>query len=263
MEKPDSITKYREWIAKTLAVQCDQRLEAYYNAVTTKLRDDFSRSDFWQKLISRTEEFAQEYQVKTSYPLFALPPLSTQISIKPFNSFVEKTYRKNIIHNQNWPVGPDGGWFNPQNCFHRINDVLRTTYAVKYIDGVDFLFLKLSDLAEEMNLPSTVDYEARDEGYYAGHFTVRIDLAIPRQDWDVETINIAVEIQITTQLQEVIRRLLHKYYEHRRLSAAKPSRPWQWEYSSADFTANYLGHILHYIEGTILEVRDKKTKESI
>jgi len=260
IEKPDSIAKYRQWLATELKVQCDQRLDSYYGAVTKKLRDDFLQSSFWTTLTSRTTEFDQEYQVKTSYPLFALAPPS-EILIKPFSSFLEKTYRKNVVHNENWPSPPHDEWLNPRMCFHRINDILRTTYAVKYLDGVDFLFSKLSTLATEMNLPCNTDYEARDEGYYAGHFNVRMNFSIPRPDWDTETTNIAVEIQITTQLQEVIRRLLHKYYATQRLSAAKPSKPWQWEYSSESFAANYLGHILHYIEGTILEVRDKNTKQ--
>ncbi len=126
------------------------------------------------------------------------------------------------------------------------------------MDGVDFLFSKLETLANELNLPLKIDYEAREEGYYAGHFNVIMQFSIPRIDWDAETITLTVEIQITTQLQEVIRRLLHKYYESHRLSQTKPPKKWQWDYRSEAFTANYLGHILHYIEGTILEVRDKQ-----
>src|SRR5207247_399114 len=100
------------------------------------------------------------------------------------------------------------------------------------LDGVDFLFSKLAEVATGNGLQHNIDYEARDEGYYAGHFNVRMDFSIPRPDWDTETVNVAIEIQITTQLQEVIRKLLHKYYETRRLSATKPSKPWQWEYSA-------------------------------
>jgi ppGpp synthetase/RelA/SpoT-type nucleotidyltranferase len=259
MEKPDSIAKYREWAAKTFNVQCDSRLESYYDAVAKKIRDDFAKSAFWTTLTSQATEFDQEYRVKTSYPLFALAE-PAKILIKPFDSFLEKTFRKNIVHNDKWPSAPVDGWFDPSNCFHRINDIIRTTYAVKYLDGVDFLFSKLSGLAISLSLKSDTDYEARDEGYYAGHFNVRMDFSIPRRTWDTTSVNVAVEIQITTQLQEVIRRLLHNYYETRRLSSTKPSKPWQWEYSSERFTANYLGHILHYIEGTILEVRDKKIK---
>ena len=67
-----------------------------------------------------------------------------------------------------------------------------------------------------------------------------------------------VEIQITTQLQEVIRRLLHKYYERQRSGRSTSDLKWQWDYKSDEFAANYLGHILHYVEGMIMDVRDKR-----
>ena len=65
-------------------------------------------------------------------------------------------------------------------------------------------------------------------------------------------------MQITTQLQEVIRKLLHKHYESRRKRTTPDELKWQWDYKSDEFSANYLGHILHYIEGMIMEVRDKQ-----
>ena len=36
---------------------------------------------------------------------------------------------------------------------------------------------------------------------------------------------------------------------------------WQWDYKSDEFSANYLGHILHYVEGMIVEIREKQKKE--
>ncbi len=62
---------------------------------------------------------------------------------------------------------------------------------------------------------------------------------------------------MTTQLQEVIRRLLHTYYEDKRQSKKEQTK-WQWNYNSDEFSANYLGHILHYVEGMIMEVREKQ-----
>jgi hypothetical protein len=58
-------------------------------------------------------------------------------------------------------------------------------------------------------------------------------------------------------LQEVLRKLLHKYYEEKRKREKREDISWQWDYKSEEFAVNYLGHILHYIEGLILEVRDR------
>ena len=64
-----------------------------------------------------------------------------------------------------------------------------------------------------------------------------------------------MEIQITTQVQELILNLLHKYYERRR-NKIEPDN-WQWDHASDEFATNYLGHILHYVEGMIVEVRER------
>lgn len=62
---------------------------------------------------------------------------------------------------------------------------------------------------------------------------------------------------MTTQIKDVIKRLLHKYYEERRMPGTTYNADWRWNYRSDEFIANYLGHILHYVEGMILEVRDR------
>lgn len=92
------------------------------------------------------------------------------------------------------------------------------------------------------------------EGHYAGHVDFCPVFRIPNVEWETESVAVGVEIQVTTQLQELIRNLLHKHYEARRIGAV-PDRPWQWDYESTEFAANYLGHILHYIEGMIVDVR--------
>ena len=77
-------------------------------------------------------------------------------------------------------------------------------------------------------------------------------------DFKTEKIMVSIEIQITTQLQEVIKKLLHKYYEERRKRIEKPSVKWQWDYKSDEFSTNYLGHILHYVEGMIMDIRESR-----
>jgi hypothetical protein len=55
--------------------------------------------------------------------------------------------------------------------------------------------------------------------------------------------------------------LLHKYYEERRKKIGAEDVKWQWNYKTDEFVANYLGHILHYVEGMIMEIRDKQKEE--
>lgn len=103
-------------------------------------------------------------------------------------------------------------------------------------------------------------YEARDEGYYAVHLYVYDDFNIPKLSWDTEPKHLSIELQITTQLQDVIGKLTHKYYEDRRVGMSKDKKKWQWQYESDEFISNYLGHILHYLEGMIMEVRERQSR---
>jgi len=121
---------------------------------------------------------------------------------------------------------------------------------------------KIGLLCEQHSMPCEVSFEAREEGYYACHVYTKQEFEIPAVDWDTERVEAYIEIQITTQLQEVIRRLLHKYYEKRRMGVRDEDMKWQWDYEGDEFVANYLGHILHYVEGMIMEVR-KRQKEGI
>jgi hypothetical protein len=55
--------------------------------------------------------------------------------------------------------------------------------------------------------------------------------------------------------------LLHKYYEDKRKGIREEDIKWQWDYKSDELATNYLGHILHYVEGMIMEIREKQTEK--
>ena len=255
-DKPKNIDEYKIWLKNSHHIEVSAHTRNYYDTVASKANNDFRATQFWQTLKSDLEQINQQYYLSTNYYLFVesvLPELHT----KPFDSFLLKTFRQNVLSNNNWPKPPDSGWLLPENWFSQINDVVRTCFVVKYLDGVDFLASQLTERSNASGYNYRVDYEAKEEGYYAAHFYVTFPCEVPREDWDTRDETISVEIQITTQLQEVIRQILHKYYEQRR-SRPTTNVKWQWDYKSDEFATNYLGHILHYVEGMIMDVRDKK-----
>lgn len=256
-KKPHNVSEYKDWLKKNHNVVINKSLSGYYDSITRKISQDLKESNFWKQLCDSLTSFDQEYQINTSYPLI-IHGYKPKVLIKPFDSFILKTFRKNIIENLNWPNEPDGGWLIPSECFNFINDIIRTSIIVKYLDGVNFIVDKIDDYCKNINLKCVSSFEAREEGYYASHINVIKEFEIPRRNWDTKNIEITFEIQITTQLQEVIRRLLHKYYDKRRISTKTSTMKWQWDYKSDEFATNYLGHILHYIEGMIMDIRDKK-----
>jgi hypothetical protein len=257
--KPKDLDEYKQWLYKNHQIKISSVSETHYYAVADRIERDFQECDFWKNLILELHEINDEYRVKTGYPLLIgeHPP---ELIIKPFDSFFLKTFRLNILENENFPHEPKGNWIFPDSWFIRIQDIVRTFFTVKFLDGVKFLIEKIEQISSQNDLETEVSFEAREEGYYAAHLNVKSEFEIPKINFETEKIMASVEIQITTQLQEVIRKLLHKHYEELRKRAEKPNIKWQWDYKSDEFSTNYLGHILHYIEGMILDIREKQRR---
>lgn len=258
--KPETVDEYRKWFCEVRGVEKTSMGLIYYESVSNKIFIEFQNSDFWQQLPTRLERLDQKYFLETRYHLLTSTG-RPDLKIKPFESFFDKTFRKNIIENSNWPNEPEGGWLVPGNWYTRINDIVRTMFVVKYLDGVTFFVENLSSILSEFGMVSKVDFEAREEGYYAAHLYTEYECEIPRENWDTRKIAAEIEMQITTQLQEVIKNLLHTYYEAKRIRTKAPMQKWQWNYKSEEFATNYLGHILHYVEGMIMDIREKQKEK--
>ena len=258
MEKPNNIDKYKTWLKENHDFEISDKTRRHYESISIKVKQEFEKSLFWTQLIENLSEYNADYLAKTGYHLL-IPNFNPKLHIKSFDSFLLKTYRKNIIENKNWPEEPEGGWIFPNNWHNRINDIIRTLIIVKYLDGTEFMTTRLESFCRANEYYFKYYLEATEEGYFAAHVYTCQDFEIPKIDWDTEMVIVSIEIQITTQIQEVIRNLLHKYYEENRKSIKKKDVKWQWNYKSDEFTANYLGNILHYLEGMIMEIREKQS----
>ena len=255
--KPKTIDEYRNWLHDKHNVQIS-RVKNHYDSVVNKIQADVQKSELWESLNGCLTTIDQKYLIKTRSPLL-LNYDRLNLRVKTFESFLTKTFRKNVSENEKWPEPPNGGWLLPENWIGRINDIVRSLLVVKYFDGVLFAADELTQLVESKGLRCKKSLEARSEGYYAAHLYASVPVEIPRITWDTEITVIQVEIQITTQVQEVIRSLLHAHYERRRIATdSDANSPWQWDYTSLEFSTNYLGHVLHYIDGMIVDIRDRK-----
>ena len=262
-EKPESMQDYEKWLKKEHKVSIDTRIKNRYNSVAKKIREDFQESETWQNFIIQLKECNELYTIDTGYDLLMTSD-DPDLLIKPFKSFLEKTYRLNIISNPNWPGPPEGGWYIPLQSLSRINDIVRCLVLVKFLDGVEYLVQKICEFCDKNRVDMEHSYEAREEGYYAVHLNLRQKFAIPKEDWETDRVNVSIEIQISTQLQEVLRKLLHRYYEDRRKAVSvSDDEMWQWNYKSDEFAVNYLGHIIHYLEGMIVDIREKHKGETL
>lgn len=262
--KPETVEDYQKWLLKAGYVKSWPVEKSYYTNTTEVMRRQFAGSAIWTQLIDALPVYDQEYLVQTGYPLLLAGSLQPAVQIKPFDSFLLKTFRRNVLDNPNWEEPPSGGWLLPDSWYSPVGDVIRTVVAVKYLDGVEFLIGKIKSLCGTLGAGCVVEMEAREEGYYAAHIDLVHEVEIPTRTWTTAPLELHVELQVTTQLQEVIRQMLHRYYERARVQSPKtPREVWQWDYKSEEFLAGYLGHILHYLEGMIMEVRDRQTKEAL
>lgn len=258
MHKPKDEIEFLEWIKEQLKFDFEpSKYKFYYETVTRKIKDDFEKSDSWKNLLQNLNEFNDEYYIEKGVNLL-IPSEKPQIYIKSLESVINKAYRKNVLNNINYPASPDKGWVTPDNWFENLNDILRTTITVKYLDGVSFLINKLESYFSNQGFKFDCSYEAREEGYYAAHSGIEYDFDIPDPQFSPIKKKFNIEIQVTTQIQETIKNLLHKHYEENRKKEKAKDYKWQWDYKSEEFIPNYLGHIIHYVEGMIVEIRDKK-----
>jgi len=255
LERP-SFDGYKEWLAKTFKVNLTTEANRYERE-SLRVKVAAEESEFWTSFQAAKTELADKYYASTSYRLFADDGRENML-VKPWKSFLEKTYRANVLGNELWPEPPDGGWYLPINWYERFHDIARTSVVVKYLDGVTFITDYFQEIQKDLSLAEyDCEFEARDTGYYAAHSRVGIGFNLLVENWTEVEKRGSFEVQVTTQLQEVIRRLTHTQYEARRMNSGTPEMKWQWDYTSDAFKPNYLGHILHYLEGMIMEVRDK------
>jgi hypothetical protein len=253
--EPIEFKDYPAWL-DTHGVSVDV-YESHYQAVCRDLVDGFSKCPFWTRAVSGLRDVDAAYQIDKKYPLISAG--APQLLTKPWSSFLHKTYRKNVLANENFPDPPSDGWIFPSNWFGRIRDIVRTTVEVKYLDGVPIVLRSLTDLAKQQGCFQGSQLEARVNGYYGAHFECGFVCSIPDITWKRYAQQITVEVQVTTSIKEVIKKLLHTFYEDTRTKSKQPSiEEFSWNYNSPQFNAAYLGHILHYVEGMIIEVRDQQ-----
>lgn len=259
-EKPSDINSYLGWLAKVHSIDLEERYRTHYEHAMATAIDQIQESLIWRDVLTELPEVDARFRVAHDSVLLNRDGRAPQLRVKPYDSFVEKTYRLNVLKNHNWPEPPDGGWYLPPDWFSRIKDLVRTTVPVRYLDGVQLVLEALEALCGDRSVAFEYDFEARSEGYYAAHAIIECECELPTMAWDTQSRAVRVEMQISTVVQGVIRELLHHHYEERRLAAKEDSVQWQWQYDSDEFATNYMAHLSHYLDGMIVGLRDRRTE---
>jgi|SRR6516162_8934843 len=210
-----------------------------------------------QHLSSLAETYAGDRPNLLYYPA---KPSDLSVLIKPFQSVLTKIYRVNYLHNQKFPDEPDQSGFVRYDAIYdhpKMNDLLRARLVCKYMDGPQVVVQGLQAFCQDRDLEFRSYPMNSDMGYYAWHCYMRIPLEIMIYD-SVENKKIWFELQVTTQLAEVITGLTHGLYEGQRVRSSRATaNEWRWRPKSQQFRSAYLGHTLHLLEGVIQTFRDE------
>ena len=151
---------------------------------------------------------------------------------------------------------------DPLKLYEEIDDLVRTRIVCKYMDGPEFVCQELENYCKDADLEFNYREKSTDAGYYAWHFYFRSQVEL-MLDGEVRAYAMWVEVQLSTQLAEVITSLTHDLYEERREDGADiKNGGWNWDASSQRFRSAYLGHGLHLLEGVIQTFRDDVLKPS-
>jgi hypothetical protein len=256
---------YAEWAKDTLGFDLDANLTMLgYQQNAKNALSEIDLHAFTADFAKFARICATEYKEQFRTDLFMSSPGSNTDTlllwgIKPYNSFIDKCYRINVIENQKFPDPPDDGWVTPRTCYSRFHDIVRCRLVCKYIDGLKFISDRLPKHAEESKVEMGGYNFQRDSGYYAFHKHIKFVVPVLHQSpSDFEDVEFKAEVQITTQLQEILNDLAHVDYEDVRLLQVDDQDSWKWDYESDRFKASYMGHMLHGLEVFIVELRNKR-----
>lgn len=265
---PLNEAEYIEWAQTTLGFDLGRAGALVYRQHVTYVHGTVEEHPFFQGFDRFLAQAQLKYQSEVHADLFMLAhsdPRTPRLKLKrkSYESVVNKTYRHNVVLNRKFADPPKGNWITPENWFERLNDIVRGTIVCKYIDGPRMLAEWLDTYAKQLGLESSYTSQQRDMGYYAYHFYVKIPIDMMTEDRREVNFNVTVEIQLTTQLQEIMYEITHRYYEHTRDNLPEDPHAWKWEVNSDRFRAGYLGHTLHLLEAIILDLRDSDSSTEV
>lgn len=256
-----SIEKYLKWVKDNQGHDYESTVNKNrYNTNVKTVQGTISDNAIVHGIESKLGEWAIDYEKETGSSLFMHKPL-LQFSTKTYQSTIDKIFRINCLWNKKFPdAPPNSGWINPENIFSKINDLVRACLVCKFIDGPKFITEKLAEYCQENGTKHRCYSQERDEGYYAYHFYIYFDVQVLDSEWKEIDTTAIVEIQFTTQLQEVLKELTHQYFEVSRLEPESSDNKWKWEVNSNRFRSAYMCHTLHLLEAIILDLRKKDTE---
>ena len=257
MSVPKTLDEYIVWAAENIGSDfADSKSKRFYEVNLSNFFNSISEHAFFRGLNIELEKAETEYRSATNSELL-MEKSTPRLLQKPYSSAVDKSFRVNVLWNTSFPEQPKRGWVTTDNLPFYFNDTIRCCIVCKFIDGPRFVTDRLMTYAKSLGLDRRRYSQERDDGYYAHHYYVRFPVKTVDKNWRENETDIEVEVQVTTQLQDVLRSLTHTFYQANRLTPDEDSSKWKWDFASNRFRVGYLSHTLHLLESIILQSRNE------
>jgi ppGpp synthetase/RelA/SpoT-type nucleotidyltranferase len=191
--------EYVNWAKTTLGINFhDEQLANRYKMNLASAKQFIQESIAWSELQKLLAQEQVTYSARHGTPLYTVE--SFDLHRKSFESFVNKTFRLNVVWNKNWPEPPRTGWIVEANLYNIVDDHLRMTIACTYLDGPDTVGDAIKKAAQQSGISHVSKKLGLDVGYYAHHHYLEfpVDLAMGP---NVVSGKMKIELQVTTQAQ--------------------------------------------------------------
>ncbi len=207
---------------------------------------ELAGGSFWTAASARFNQWRTEYHGKKGADLFLSANLPSFVA-KSEKSIKEKLYRRYLKDRDSLETCIS-------NDLPDIGDLVRARVVCNYIDGVEFFANKLVDLGHELKTSPIRQRQGKIEGYFAQHIEVKQEV-IWRFFAQSSLTAISCEVQVASMMATKMWEVSHSLYEGTRRSPSEAEK-WQWEPSDPQFMSNQLGHMIHLVDGLLVQLRD-------
>ena len=250
--RPKSVEAEVNWLAKLAEIREEFSIPHYPRILAENAEtwaQEVSVGPFWAFTKGSLSKWGTEYKSRIGADLLPRPDLPN------FQGKTEAGIREKLIRlckrNQDNLSNVIAGDGPP---IPKLNDLVRTRVACRYIDGVDFLAKKIMEVGAETNCSVELSREGRIEGYFAQHITLGQNVIL-RLAGHEQMVTINCEIQVASELATRVWDASHPLYADTRTRGKSPEE-WQWKPTDPQFIANQLGHMIHLADGLLVQLRD-------
>ena len=258
MSQQFSKNDYIQWAqGKGLLPSDLNKFKLLYESNLSNINNTIEKSDVRSDIGMWLHQAGHKYLHDTNFILS--DSFELKILLKPFDSTIEKLYRKDCLLNNKFNPDNIDNLINHRTLYNRIDDLFRTRIITRYVDGPGFVVDFIRDkLASTHNIEINERKLATQAGYHGQHVYIPFDSTILIEDDNglvTKEIVVYFEIQFYTRMQDLMRELTHGIYEQNRVTRGK-NQDWKWDFGSQEFKAGYLGQTLHMLDAMLLELRD-------